>query len=297
MLALSTALFSGIANFTNKFALKAVGDPLVHTTVKNSLVALMVVSSLVLLGKLPKIRKLSRNDLLLLLTIGIVGGSLPFYLFFSALAKMPAINAALIHKTLIFWVVLLAVPFLKERISKVQVAALGIIFSANLLLGGFKGFAFTRPELMVLVATMLWAVENVIAKVVLKRVDPDIVVAARMGIGSLIMLSAVGLSGKTSIVLNLSVSQLGIVAVTSVLLFGYVSTWYRALRVAPVTFVATVLTLATLITNGLSAVFVTGTFPVEVFLQFVLVSVGLSVFLLATRKLLSPEQIKLRLSP
>lgn len=284
ILALGTAMFSGVANFVNKFAVNAVGDPLVHTTVKNSLVALMIISTLIFLRKSEQLRRLSRRDVALLILIGVVGGSLPFYLFFAALAQMPAVNAALIHKSLIFWVVLLAVPLLRERISARQVGALVLIFSANLVVGGFGGFALDRPEFMVLVATVLWAVENVIAKVTLQRVDPDIVVAARMGIGSIILLTAVGLLGKGPIIVSLNTGQLGLVSLTSIILFGYVTTWYRALRAAPVTLVATVLTLATLITNTLSAVFVTHSFTFNHFAQFVFIVAGLWFFLVAAEK-------------
>ncbi len=295
-LALGTAVFSGFANFVNKFALSAVGDPLVHTTLKNTLVAVFIISTILILKKLPKLKTLSKRDVFLLLTIGIVGGSLPFYLFFSALAQTPAINAALIHKTLIFWVAMLAIPMLGERLSRKQVGALILIFSANLLVGGFGGFTFSRPELMILAATILWAIENVIAKVTLKRVDPDIVVAARMGIGSLILLSAVGLSGKTTLMTGLDIRTLGLVLVTSILLFGYVSTWYRALKFAPVTLVATVLTFATIITNALSAIFVTHSFGFIQFAQFTFITAGVWFFLQAARQMFSSKQPKFGLS-
>ena len=43
------------------------------------------------------------------------------------------------------------------------------------------------------------------------------------------------------------------VLVTSVFLFGYVATWYAALKFAPATVVTSVLTLGAVITVGLSA--------------------------------------------
>ena len=73
LLALGTAFFSGMANFVNKFALTAVGNPLLHTTLKNSLVALMIFGILIFLRKLEYIRKLSRRDFMLLIAIGVVG--------------------------------------------------------------------------------------------------------------------------------------------------------------------------------------------------------------------------------
>src|SRR3989344_6721926 len=102
-LALIAAIFSGIANFANQFTVRYVGDALVFTTIKNSLVALLIISLLIFVKKLAKVRKLSGRNLLLLLSIGVIGGSLPFYLFFSALAQMPEINPSLIHKSLVIW--------------------------------------------------------------------------------------------------------------------------------------------------------------------------------------------------
>ena len=139
-LALIAAVFSGVANFTNQFTVRYVGDALVFTTIKNSLVALLIISLLIFVKKLAKVRKLSGRNLLLLLSIGVIGGSLPFYLFFTALAQMPAINASLIHKSLVIWVTILAVPFLKERLSIRQMFAIIAVFWANLLVGGFGGF-------------------------------------------------------------------------------------------------------------------------------------------------------------
>lgn len=191
---------------------------------------------------------------------------------------------------------MLAIPLLGEKISKAQVGALILIFGANLVVGGFGGFTFSLPELMVFAATILWAIENVIAKVALKRIDPDIVVAARMGFGSLILLSAVGLTGKAPLISGLDIRTLGLVAMTSIILFGYVSTWYRALRFAPVTLVATVLTLATIVTNTLSAIFVTHSFGFIQFAQFTFIVAGLWFFLLATRRTFSSNQLKLGLT-
>jgi len=197
---------------------------------------------------------------------------------------MPAINAALIHKTLVFWVALFAVPLLRERISPLQAAGIGLIFSANLLTGTFKGFSFRGPELMVLTATLLWAIENVIAKITLRRVDPDIVVGARMGGGSLLLLLAVVFSGKGSQLFMFTPLQFFLILLTSLLLFGYVATWYRALKLAPVTLVAMVLTSATLVTNLLSAVFVTHSFGSVQFAELILVISGFWFFLIASRR-------------
>ena len=78
-LALITAGFSGAAVFLNSLTVKAVGDALVFTTVKNLGVAL------ILAGILSRSRidwGEVKNQWRRLVLIGIIGGSLPFYLFF-----------------------------------------------------------------------------------------------------------------------------------------------------------------------------------------------------------------------
>ena len=71
--------------------------------------------------------------------------------------------------------------------SPLLMIAVAFLFYANLIIGGFAKFQFSQGELFVLLATILWAVEHVLAKKILPTVDPDIVTAARMGFGSLIL--------------------------------------------------------------------------------------------------------------
>ena len=254
-IALIAAVISGFSIFLNKFAVTSIPQPLLFTTLKNSLVAIIIISLILAGKKLPLVRHLSRKQIAQLLLIGAIGGSLPFYLFFTGLSSIPAINAAIIQKTLVVWVAILAIPFLKEKLSPAKILAVIGLFAANSLVGGFPGFKYSAGELMVLAATLLWSVETVIAKKVLSSVDPDIVTAARMGFGSLFLLS---LSfNSLSQISNLSLTQWSWIGLTAVLLLVYVSTWYRALKFAPATTVTAILVGSTVITNLLSAVFVT----------------------------------------
>src|SRR3972149_7170706 len=189
-ISLATAVISGVSIFVNKFAVDAVKPALYFTSVKNVAVALLIVTIVLATGEWKKIAKLSKKELGYLLLIGIIGGSLPFYLYFTGLSQTPAVNAAIIHKTLVFWVMLMAIPFLKEKVSKWQLLGVFMLFAGNVFVGGFKGFKFSQSELMLLVATVLWAVENIIAKKVLTTVSPNIVTAFRMGLGSVVLMSA-----------------------------------------------------------------------------------------------------------
>jgi drug/metabolite transporter (DMT)-like permease len=244
-LALLAALISGFSIFINKSAMGAIA-PLTFTTSKNLVVGLAICSLILLSGKWRKIRDLKRHEVVKLVVVGVIGGSLPFYLFFTGLAQTSAVSAAIIQKTLVLWVALLAIPFLKERLSLLQVVGIAVLFYGNSLIGGFKGFNFGQGELMILGATILWAVETVVAKKVLDTVDVNLVTGARMGLGSLVLISFGGWP-------SISGSQVWGVVVTAGLLFAYVSVWYRALEFAPATVVTSVLVLSTLVTNVLSA--------------------------------------------
>ena len=288
-LALTTTFISGVAVFVNKYAVTAIKDPLVFTAVKNGLVGILILALLIATSKWKLIKSLNKKDSVYLLLIGIVGGAIPFYLFFTGLSLIPAINAALIHKTLVFWVALFAIPLLKERMSKTQILGVLMLFAGNLLVGGFKGFTFSKGELFVLIATILWGVENVIAKKALKNIDPDLVTAARMGFGSLILLAAAALTSPSALkgVLTFSSSQWLWVIISSAALLGYVMSWYRALKMAPATFVTSILVAATLITNILSAVFITHSPSFLFSPQFILIAGGIIVLVIASKKQLS----------
>lgn len=286
MLALVTAVISGVAVFVNKYAVGAITPPLVFTATKNSIVGLVIVSLLLMTRKVGLLKKLKKDEIIKLVAIAVVGGAIPFYLFFTGLSQISAINGALIHKSLVLWVALLAIPLLKERLSLWQVAAVGLLFSSNLVVGGFSGFVFSQGELMVLVATMLWAVENVIAKKVLATVDPDIVTGARMGLGSVILLVAaqVKYPGALLQVTAMNSMQWVWMVLTVVTLLGYTMSWYRALRVAPATLVTSVLVLATLVTNMLSAIFVTHAWTGGMLVQALMILVGVGMFVALGRK-------------
>lgn len=285
-LSLVTAFISAVSIFINKFAVDAITPPLVFTTTKNLGVGLLMISILFLTGKWKLIKDLNRKETIYLFLIGLIGGSIPFYLFFTGLSSISAINAALIHKTLVFWVAILALPTLKERLSKTQVLAIILLFSSNLIVGGFEGFEYSVGELLVLGATILWATENVLAKQVLKTVDSDIVTSARMGFGSIILLIASLLVAPEDLaqVTKLNFTQWFWMILTIITLFGYVTTLYKALKIAPAITVTTILVASTLVTNMLSVIFITHVFNSTLVIQSALVVVGIWVFMKNAKK-------------
>jgi drug/metabolite transporter (DMT)-like permease len=254
-LALVTALISGVSVFANGLVVTGI-DPLVHTTVKNSIVGLMILVVLIITGEGRMMWQLRGKDRLKLFTIGFIGGSIPFVLFFTGLAQIGGVHGALIHKTLIFWVALMAIPLLGERMNAKMSLGILLLYASNFVVGIPAFDQLSRGHWLVLAATVLWAVENVIAKTTLSDIPANVVVGSRMGLGSIFLIGILVVSGKAPLVAELTSAQWLLLAGVAMLLFGYVMTWYRALQLAPATQVAAILVGASVVTTLLDAVFV-----------------------------------------
>ncbi|MEW5990557.1 MAG: DMT family transporter [Chloroflexota bacterium] len=253
-LAFATALISGVSIYVNGFAVKQLPDAAVFTTLKNAIAALILVGFAAATVRPAHVRAMDRTAWGRLAAIGIIGGSVPFLLFFSGLAMASAPSAAFIHKTLFIWVAILAVPFLGERLGLAQLGALGVLLVAQLLVIPPTGVAWGAGETMIAAATLLWAVEAILAKRLLGSVPSQVVGAGRLGIGLVVLVGYLLITGKTGAVLALSGEQWAWVLGTGALLFGYVGTWYAALKRAPASLVTAILVVGAPITATLQFV-------------------------------------------
>lgn len=254
VLAFAAALVSGFSIWVNSYAVKEVRDPAVFTTAKNGTVGLALVALLLFSPRSPRagIRSLSRRRQLGLLAIGIVGGSIPFVLFFEGLSQAGPGNAAFVQKTLFLWVAVLALPLLGERLGSWHLFALTMLVVAQYLIGKPGSWVIGRGEAMVLAATGFWAVEAVIARALLPGISSSLGATARMGLGGAILLVYLTISGKLDTLVSLTGGQWAWVLGTSAILAVYVSTWYAALKHAPATVVTSVLTVGAPITAALA---------------------------------------------
>lgn len=287
ILALVTAFLSGTNNFLTKLAVTAVQDPVIFTFLKNAIVSVFLLSIILTTSRWQEIKQLGKQQLLQLFLIGLLGGGVAFILFFTGLSMIPAAPAAFIHKTLFLWVALLAIPFLKEKIGWLQLSALALLLMGNLGIFGLPKFTGHLGEIMVLGATILWAIENIIAKQVLSTCSSLLVASSRMLIGSAVILLVVIAQQKTHLILTLSFHQWSWTFLTSLLLTGYVLCWYTALKHAPATLVASLLVPATFITSALSSLFITHDFPSLQLQSGTLLSIGV-VLLISQASRLSP---------
>jgi drug/metabolite transporter (DMT)-like permease len=254
-LVLGTALISGFSVFLNKFAVVAISNSDVFTTVKNLAVGLVLTGLILLPIYFNKLKNIKIGDWVKLVLIGFIGGSIPFLLFFKGLSLTSASSAAFIHKTLFIWVSILAIWFLGEKIGKLQYLALGLLFLGNFTMLGFKIFNLSFGELLVLGATLMWAIEFIIAKKVMAKVAAEIVGWARMFFGSIILLGYLTLSGQVGNLAVLNSNQWFWIGISSILLLGYVLTWYKALQKLPAVTVTSILVIASPITTCLEIIY------------------------------------------
>lgn len=260
-----TAVISGFAVFTNGYGVRAWSEAGVsssaYTTLKNLVAAIFLAG---LLGYVGRSRRITTSTARVpstpagwagLVTVAVVGGSVPFLLFFEGLARASSTQAALIHKTLVVWVAVLAVPLLKERLGALHFVAIGLLVAGQVALsGGISGFAFGTGEVMVLAATLLWSVEVVVAKRLLHDVSSVTVGAVRMGLG-VVILTGYGLAtGAFAGLAGITASQWLWVLATGAVLSTYVATWYAGLARAQAVDVTAVLVFGAVVTAVLRTV-------------------------------------------
>jgi len=106
---------------------------------------------------------------------------------------------------------------------------------------------------MILAATILWAVETVLVRRLVRSVPSDILAALRLGLGVVVLLAFLLATGKLAAIAALTVGQWAWIIGTGVILAGYVALWFAALRRAPASVVTSALVVGAVVTGALSA--------------------------------------------
>jgi len=250
------ACISGVAVFVNGYGVRRWGDATAYTTAKN-LVAAIVLGFVLLAGTATRSRtapraRLGRREWAGVGAVALIGGSVPFVLFFEGLARASSTDAAFVQKTLVVWVALLAVPLLHERIGPLHFAAIALLVVGQAALtGGVPHLVTGAGVTMVFAATLLWAVETVFAKWLLGTVPPFALGAARMGGGVVVLLGWLAVRGTLGDLADAGTAAWGWVLLTGVILAAYVGTWYSALARAQAVDVTALLVVGALVTAAL----------------------------------------------
>jgi len=192
---------------------------------------------------------------MVLFGVAALGGGVAFVLFFEGLAAASSTDAAFLHKTLVVWAAAVAVVVLKERVGVVQVAAIALLIAGHVVLAnGVGSFRLGSGELLILAATLIWSVEVVAVRWLLRTVDPSALAAIRVGGGAVLLVGWLVISGDIGQLIELDAVQVSWLLLTGSVLTCFVSCWYRALAEATVVDVTAVLVLGAVITGWLDVV-------------------------------------------
>jgi drug/metabolite transporter (DMT)-like permease len=263
----ATAIISGISVFVNSYGVKSFASPAVYTTAKN-IVAALVIAAFVAVAWLvsgrtsPERRSAPRaaapstprplhglSHAAGLAYVAAIGGGAAFILFFDGLARTTSVSGTFLHDTLVIWVALAALPLLGEKVGRWNLVAIALlVVGITVAWGGAGHLAVNSGNALVLGATLLWAVETVIAKRLLSGVSPATLALVRMGGGAVVLLGYLAVTGQFHELVGL-----GWALVTGCLLGGYVGTWMTALSRARAIDVTSVLVASAAVTLALNA--------------------------------------------
>lgn len=292
-LALAAATISGFAVSLNGFAVRAAPGPLAFTTGKNAVAAAVILTVLLLsparAAAVPTLRSLDRRQRLVLGYVGVISGGLAFGLFFTGLSMASSTQAAFAQKSLILWVMVLAVPLLHERVGVPVLLAVAALVTGQVLLlaGRGPGSAGVAAGLaMVLVATVLWSVEIVLVRGWLTTVPAPLLGSVRLGVGTLVLLTWLAASGGSG---QLAALPWSWVLLTGLILPAYVLTWFGALRRAPALEVTAVLVWGAFVTGLLA---MPGSAAIDVSQVTGLALIAAGVIALVWQQLRDPEPVR-----
>lgn len=284
LLVLLTAIISGVSIFFNAFGVKGI-NPYLFTGAKNLIVGIFLLSTILLLGNFKELKTLKLKDWRNLSLIGLIGGSIPFLLFFKGLQLVTPAQGSFVHKTMIIWVVLLSIFLLKEKLDKKIVIGASLLLVGNFLLLKLTSFEFTIGIAMIFIATLFWSSEIILSKKILEKLSGNIVAFGRMFFGSLFILLFLFATNQLSLVATITSSQLVWIGLTSAFLIGYVMTFYNGLKTVKASTAVAVLSLGAVITTLLNIVFLDKIITLSQVLGIILLLVGVITFSISTQTL------------
>jgi drug/metabolite transporter (DMT)-like permease len=232
LLVLITALVSGVSTFINAYAVQGTSSD-AFVTVRNVAVAFLLVPIALIAGR-TFTQPLRRVDWARLAVIGLIGGAIPFLLFFHGLqiatAAHGAATATFGYRTLFLMATVFGVVFLGERLHGRLLGAAALLLVGNVLLISFTTPIWTDGTAYVLAATLLWAGEYTLSRRTLRYLPSTTVALGRMGFGAVFLVGYLAFAGELGRVGTFSGMQWGWVVISAVLLCAFVGTFYAGLK-------------------------------------------------------------------
>ncbi len=164
----------------------------------------------------------AKKDYVILLTVSVCGGAIAPLLYFLGLNRSSASDTSLLSNSEIVFTILFALLFFKEKLRPVGFVAVGlvlfgvVIIATNLQVSNSL-FQVNGGHFLILGATVFWALDNNLSRIISTRIDTARLVQLKSAIGGAIMLSIVFSLGLP---FQISPEQISYIVLLSVLGFG-----------------------------------------------------------------------------
>jgi drug/metabolite transporter (DMT)-like permease len=228
-----TAFVSGVSTFVNAYAVAGTSSD-AFVTVRNLVVALAFAPVALVATRYLRAPTLRRVDWARLAVIGLIGGAIPFLLFFHGVQLATkaggAVTASFAYRTLFLFATVFGLVYLSERFHWRIVLAAGLLLGGNVLLLSLTAPIWTDGTAFVLAATVLWAAEYTLSKRTLRDLPSATVVLGRMGFGAVFLSAYLALTMQWGAVTGFSGTQWAWVGISAALLAAFVASWYPGLK-------------------------------------------------------------------
>ncbi|MCI4368271.1 MAG: DMT family transporter [Thermoplasmata archaeon] len=257
LLILVTAVVSGVSTFVNFYAAHGTNTD-AFVTVRNLMAAGLLIPVALVAGRLTS-SPLRPRDWGRLAVIGLIGGAIPFLLFFRgielATASGGAATATFGYRTLFLMASVFGIVVLREKFHARIALAAALLLAGNLLLLSVRSAIWSDGTGFVLVATVLWAAEYTLSKHTLRALPSTTVALGRMGFGAIFLVGYITATAQFSGVSSLSGAQWQWALVSALLLGAFVTSWYAGLKRVELGVATSVLVLGFPITTALAVGF------------------------------------------
>jgi drug/metabolite transporter (DMT)-like permease len=244
------AVISGVAIYVNSLGVHLFADSTLYTTLKNAVVGVALLLPVLLLSQQrAELARLTRRQWGYLLLLALIGGSVSYALYFRGLQFTTPVTGSLIYHAQFLVVAVLAVFLLRERVGPLLWVALAALLIGTSLGANLRAVRWDAGALLVLLATALFAGGFVLAKYLLRELSTLTVMAAKMSIGSALLMAYVAVTGRLGAISHLSPVQWAYTLGTGVILLAFTVTAFLALRYASATAATAIPAAAPIITT------------------------------------------------
>lgn len=164
----------------------------------------------------------AKKDYIILIVVSVCGAAAAPYLYFVGLHQSSAADTSLLSNMELTFTVLLALVFFKEKLSYIEFLAVGLVLSGVVIVTTDLQFSSSLLQIntghfLILGATLLWALDNNLSRIISTKLDTARLVQLKSAIGGSILLGIVFLIQIPFVITS---SQIPSMILLSVLGFG-----------------------------------------------------------------------------